>query len=185
MIGDINTHECFVQTSLGDLALRSSIYDVITKIVPDFQISTISDLEVSALPGGITNLLFFARSISTHRGLIVRVFGDGMSLVINRETEKIILLSLSKCGLAPVIYGYFSNGRIEGYIDASTLGFRELSYEKVARSIGRALVDLHLQDINIDKSIVLWSKIELFFNRFLGEVSITLLFFTSFMVFVF
>ena len=53
--------------------------------------------------------------------VIVRIYGAGTELFIDRDWECFIFASLSSADLAPTFYGRFDNGRIEEYVDSTTL----------------------------------------------------------------
>ena len=99
--------------------------------------------EVSTVGGGITNLLFLLRSTG-RPSLLVRIYGHNTEVVIDREAENRLLADLSQRGFSPVLYGRFSNGRIEGFCE----GFRaldpaELAERHLQRLIAPRLRELH------------------------------------------
>ncbi|RLN83772.1 hypothetical protein BBJ28_00017897 [Nothophytophthora sp. Chile5] len=71
----------------------------------------------------------------------------------------------SKRGFAPTYYGRFTNGRIEGWLDARPLEPEEMGQSKPVdflHMIGRELGAMHEMDIPEDRTPVLWTKIERF-----------------------
>eukprot|EP01041_Mallomonas_annulata_P003886 gene3886-7758_t len=140
-----------IDTSAGNRFLFDSIKTVVREIVPDYRGSPDEDFNIIEMHGGITNLLFLVSSKSINiKSVIVRIFGTGMSAVIDRKIENKICVELANRDLAPAVFGVFSNGRVEEYIDSDTLVPEDLLNDKISSSLAIAIADLHEKDISLD-----------------------------------
>jgi len=120
--------------------------EAVRRVVPSW--SGVKDDEVSVAPltGGITNVLF---KLTAGRGaepseLIVRLFGLGTSLLIDREQENVVLSGMSRLDVgSPTFFGLFENGRIEGYLAARAVTPQELHDPRIFPRVAAALGKLH------------------------------------------
>ncbi|RYH20722.1 hypothetical protein EON65_22605 [archaeon] len=125
------------------------------------------DISVKVLSGGLTNSLFLvSNNIATDAKVILRTFGTGSELFIDRDQENLVFAALSQAGFGPSFLGLIQGGRIEGYIPSSSLHFSQLKHESVYSQIARAVSDLHSYEVSVIKTekIWLWDKISQFFN---------------------
>ena len=76
---------------------------------------------------------------------LVRVFGAGSSVFIDRETDTACVAALASRGLGPLLYGAFSNGRVEQwYENMRSLEPAEMGELDLAAAIARATAGLHV-----------------------------------------
>lgn len=131
-------------------------------------------INVSALTGGITNLLYLleltpeaAKSVEPSK-IIVRLFGKGTEELIDRSTENIVFATLSRLRVGPTFFGLFTNGRIEGYINGKPLEPPQMADTRILPRVAVAVAKLHAQEISgIDDGTItfsLWPKIHKFFE---------------------
>jgi ethanolamine kinase len=76
-----------------------------------------------------------------------------------------VFAHLSKSGFAPTYYGRFTNGRVEGWLDARPLEPEEMGQSSPTNFlslIGKELGKLHLMDLPEDPAPALWKKINVF-----------------------
>ena len=121
------------------------LVEAVRRVVPAW--SGVKDDEVSVAPltGGITNVLFklYGRGAEPPE-LIVRLFGLGTSLLIDREQENIVLSGMSRLDVgSPTFFGLFENGRIEGYLAARAVTPQELHDARIFPRVAAALGKLH------------------------------------------
>ena len=130
-----------------------------------------ADVEVVPLTGGITNVLFklTLRNRPKETPLIVRLFGQGTELFVDRQRENIIFRELSLLGIgSPPFHGLFENGRVEGFLDARSIKPEEmheaLIYPRVATALGRFHAVGPRLSGAVDTQPVLFPKLEAFFD---------------------
>jgi thiamine kinase-like enzyme len=160
-----------VITTGGETVVKNSIIKVVREIISDDTWTSVSDEElvVEVLNGGLTNILYTVENTVTGLKVIVRLFGSGTSVFIDREDENIVFAQLSRIGLGPTFYGLFLNGRVEGYINARVCTGDEMYSSIYSSKIATALGQLHNQeipDLRLNPHW-LWDKLELYFK--LGE----------------
>lgn len=129
------------------------------------------DFTISKLSGGMTNILYKVLPESRELwkdGYVVRLFGDGTELYIDRQRENFVFAALSKAGLAPPFVGLFQNGRVEGYLPARPLELEEFKCPKILPHIARATCKLHGSTVAIDTSVGIWEKLHEFFTLGIG-----------------
>lgn len=162
----------------GQEQLHSTLLDAARQIIPDpWSHFSSHEVEITPLTGGITNVLFKLRNLQSDdesRTIIIRLFGEGTSLFIDRNKENIVFSGLSRLGMGfPTFYGLFENGRIEGFLDARALTPMELHDPRIYPRVATALGKLHsLGPVMhaVDKEPVIFSKMHRFFELAL-EVS--------------
>ncbi|TID30234.1 hypothetical protein CANINC_001241 [Pichia inconspicua] len=116
------------------------------------------DIKVKKLTGGITNMLLECTYTTHHdeiETVLVRTYGNGTDLIIDRDREFVSHLVLHSLNLAPAIHARFGNGLVYGFISGRSLEFLELSDDKLYPLIASKLACLHkLASIDIiDESL--------------------------------
>lgn len=114
----------------------TQIKSLLTKVFPSWS----SDIAVKQLTGGITNMLLMCTHIPSLETLLMRVYGQGTNLIIDRHREFVSHLVLNSLKLAPPIHARFSNGLIYGFLPGRSLDPKELSnpylYPMIAQQLG-------------------------------------------------
>ncbi|KIO02364.1 hypothetical protein M404DRAFT_147954 [Pisolithus tinctorius Marx 270] len=103
-------------------------------------------LSVRKVSGSLTNSVYFVSCPSSQcvPTLLLRIYGFSTDSLISRPRELNILHILSsQYSIGPVIYGTFTNGRIEEYFDSVTLTPRDLREKTISRWIGARMAELH------------------------------------------
>ena len=109
-------------------------------------------VDIVQVKGGITNLLFRASAQGTDKfpHVLVRVFGEGGSILIDRERERIIVEQISKLGFGPRIAASYAEGRLEEFFpdkasiestDMLKLPYRPLIASRLREMHGLAIDD--------------------------------------------
>lgn len=124
------------------------------------------EISLSSLGGGITNLLFKATCSERTQSILVRIFGTGTDLVIDREQDTHTTRLLSDIGFGPHLHGVFDNGRLEEYLEGAVpltpteMAAMEPESDMVGR-IGAELARLHCLPVaGGARDPVLWRKID-------------------------
>lgn len=114
----------------------TQIKTLLTKVFPSWT----SDIHVKQLTGGITNMLLSCTHNPSNETLLMRVYGQGTNLIIDRHREFVSHLVLNALKLAPPIHARFSNGLIYGFLPGRSLDPKELSnpylYPLIAQQLG-------------------------------------------------
>lgn len=96
-------------------------------------------LVLKQVTGGITNMLLSCEYDSTTT-VLIRVYGHGTNLIIDRHREFISHMILNSIGLAPPVFARFKNGMIYGFLLGRSLKPGELSnieiYPLIAQQLG-------------------------------------------------
>lgn len=101
------------------------------------------DIEISQLTGGITNMLLKCHYKPTGTIVLMRVYGSGTNLIIDRHREFILHLLLNSMDLAPPVYARFNNGLIYGFLEGRSLEPSELKHENLYPLIAQQLGNWH------------------------------------------
>ncbi|CAI4038026.1 hypothetical protein SMKI_04G3650 [Saccharomyces mikatae IFO 1815] len=75
-------------------------------------------LTLTKIKGALTNVIYKIQ-YPYLPSLLMRIFGDNIDSVIDREYELKVIARLSFYNLGPKLEGYFQNGRFEKYIEGS------------------------------------------------------------------
>ncbi|KAJ3324575.1 Ethanolamine kinase [Boothiomyces sp. JEL0866] len=78
---------------------------------------TESDVKLSRCTDGTTNQLVKATHKETKQSILIRTYGRGTSVLIDRNQEILNIRALSAEGLCPPLYGSFNNGIVYGYVN--------------------------------------------------------------------
>lgn len=158
-----------VDLKLSEELLHASLVKVTSLMVPEWSEYVNDDINVKILTGGITNILYLLTVKSVpNKKIIIRIYGAGTELFINRDYENNLFTSLSKRSLGPIFYGLFENGRIEGYLNASPLEPEQFRDNNISQRIASAVAIMHAQDIDakndsLERTSILWPYIDNFF----------------------
>lgn len=93
-------------------------------------------------PVGYTSAVFFVNAVGKRR-LLLRVYGNGVDQIIDRENELIWLARLSHLNIVPSLLGVFGNGRFEEYLPSTTLTHCDIRVPEKSKKIASCLRELH------------------------------------------
>ncbi|CEG38089.1 probable ethanolamine kinase a-like isoform 1 [Plasmopara halstedii] len=159
-----NANICFdYVVGSGDADEFDDAKYVVKEICPDWKDAANCEIDVKIIVGGITNRLY--RLVWGSKSVLVRVYGDHTDKFIDRAVENTLFALLSKNGFAPTYYGRFTNGRVEGWLDARPLEPHEMGQTQPVnylQMIGHELALMHLMDIPGDRTPLLWTKMRHF-----------------------
>lgn len=145
--------------------LYASINAMLTQLTQQPDIS----FELKPLTGGITNVLYRATPSNGSEEFVVRFFGDGTEIFIDRSVENNVFAMLSSAGLAPAFVGLFENGRVEGMLDCHNLSCDDMINPVLIPHIAKSVAVLHKQNVDMDRNVDIWSKLAQFFDMAVGE----------------
>ncbi|CAK7897912.1 hypothetical protein CAAN1_04S02102 [[Candida] anglica] len=105
------------------------VKQLVSKVFPS--ISNVEDVSVKQLTGGITNMLLSCEHKSSGLTVLMRVYGQGTNLIIDRHREFVSHLMLNSLSLAPPIYARFHNGLVYGFLPGRSLERLEMQDERL------------------------------------------------------
>lgn len=119
----------------------SEIKDLLLRVFPKWVDS--SRIAVKQLTGGITNMLLSCTYTDLDETVLMRVYGHGTNLIIDRHREFISHLVLNSLLLAPAIHARFANGLVYGFLPGRSLDAPELRTEGLYPLIAQQLGNWH------------------------------------------
>ena len=87
--------------------------------VPGWQATPPFDLTLTTISGGITNALCRLTRRQQGDSALVRVFGVGSEVLIDRARDNAVFARMAALGCGPAHYFTFGNGRLEGWVEHS------------------------------------------------------------------
>ncbi|CDK24819.1 unnamed protein product [Kuraishia capsulata CBS 1993] len=152
--------EFVAPSNLGSPAEQQAVItELLFKVFPHWRSSSTSTIEIKQLTGGITNMLLSCKrtTLGSRKPeiVLVRTYGRGTDLIIDRDREFVSQLLLNSLSLAPPIYAKFGNGLVYGYIPGRSLLSHEMSHPLLYPLIAQRLGQWHslLSDSEIEESI--------------------------------
>src|SRR6056297_1409508 len=102
------------------------------------------DISVCAISGGNTNRVYrVSHTGATTRGgtrnFLLRLFGYGTEVFIDRQQEALIYRAVSSQGLCPKLLATFSEGRIEEFVPGKPLSAKQFRSGAFSALIARQL----------------------------------------------
>ncbi|KAK9765601.1 hypothetical protein K7432_005922, partial [Basidiobolus ranarum] len=130
--------------------LQIKVTELIRNLVPSWSHAQVSDVELSRISGALTNCVFLVQGPTKknkpegeRQKILLRVYGEGVDQLFTRDKELRWLSRLSSLGIGPKLLGLFRNGRLEEYIDSTTLTREDIREPSISRHIARRLMQLH------------------------------------------
>ena len=171
-----NICDVLVDTSVDEIELHKAIKDLVKTVLvsePNSTWAAVADecLDVSAICGGITNVLFLVSQLNSSEKVIVRLYGNGTEAFIDRTVENLVFAKLSELEIGPTFYGRFQNGRVEGYLPALALESNQMGDADIYPCIAAAVAEMHglsFEDIHTGCDW-LWRKISHFLQLSAGK----------------
>jgi choline kinase len=135
------------------------------------------DITIKRMSGALTNAIYKVDppplavlknlDLQNHNFpvLLLRVYGPNVDSIIDRDYELKILVRLSMQNIGPRLFGCFTNGRIEQFLDnAITLTKQDIMNKKTSARIARRMKELHcgikLSKSEMDEGPTSWKNIE-------------------------
>ncbi|CAD2091688.1 ethanolamine kinase, putative [Plasmodium vinckei lentum] len=110
----------------------------------------IDKLTFEIINGGITNILVKVEHSLEKKTYLIRLYGPKTSEIINRAREKVIAHILNDKNISKKIYVFFSNGRIEEFMEGYALSKEEIKNPNFQKEIAKNLKVLHDIELNDD-----------------------------------
>lgn len=133
----------------------SELFNRVFELEPALQDTDIC--EVCRLSGAMTNCVFMVEinpgtrqrqdqrqdQRPMPRKYLLRVYGAGVDEFLSREKELYWLSQLTALGFGPRLYGIFGNGRLEEFLESTTLTRDDMRKPVTSKHIARRLCELH------------------------------------------
>lgn len=104
--------------------------------------SNYKQIGIDRISGAMTNCVY-KLTYSNYYPLLLRIYGD-MEDIIDRNSELLTLVRLSRKNIGPKLLGCFSNGRFEEFLNNSiTLNKSQIRDQKISRMIARRMKEFH------------------------------------------
>ncbi|KAJ6833496.1 putative choline kinase 2 [Iris pallida] len=127
-------------------------------------------LEVEQLKGAMTNEVYQIKwptdeskgegeGEEKERKVLVRIYGEGVDVFFDREVEIRTFECMSRQGQGPRLLGRFPNGRVEEFINATTLSAGDLRDPEISALIAAKLREFHDLDVPGTKKLQLWDRL--------------------------
>lgn len=171
LLFDYSTHSLYLpklklespSTDKIDIKNHNDLIELLLKIFPHWSTCK-AKIILKHLTGGITNMLLSAsitndETLKTEK-ILVRIYGRGTNLIIDRDREFCSHIIMNAFKLAPSIHCRFNNGLIYGFLGGRSLDYWELSNKKIYPLVAQRLSQWHsIIDINlIEKSVLKLKK---------------------------
>lgn len=156
VINNYSTHALFLPDYLVDLSnnLNGDFSQTKALLKKVFSKQWVDDekIEIERLTGGITNMLLKCSYGPKQELVLMRVYGPGTNLIIDRHREFILHLVLNSIDLAPSVHARFKNGLIYGFLHGRSLDPTELRnknlYPLIAQQLGNWHSTIDTEEIN-------------------------------------
>ncbi|KAM7267089.1 hypothetical protein ACFE04_009255 [Oxalis oulophora] len=123
-----------------------------------------NEMQIIPLKGAMTNQVYQIKWTSTSTSttttkLLVRIYGEGVDKLFNRDDEINTFQCISKLGMGPLLLARFHNGRVEEFIHARTLSAADLRNEVTSGLIATKLKEFHDLQMPGAKEVRLWNRL--------------------------
>ncbi|XP_052270791.1 ethanolamine kinase 1-like isoform X2 [Dreissena polymorpha] len=147
-------------------SFNDSVLEVIKAVRPAwFAGGDVQDqVKCKEFTGGISNILFGYYQ-SWDDVVLMRVYGEGSGLMIDRDQEKINIQILHAAGRCAPLYGTFNNGVLYGFVQGVTLEVDTVRDEQIGKLIAQEMIELHKVKVpNQEVRSGLWKKMSRFLD---------------------
>eukprot|EP01135_Chromosphaera_perkinsii_P001044 Nk52_evm14s157 gene=Nk52_evmTU14s157 len=133
--------------------------------------ATPADISIRPLAGGLTNLLYLvtyskasskSRDMRCPKNVLLRVYGGDTSNLFDRSIDNIIFTILSERKVGPYLYASFEEGRIEQFIESTTMLTECIQQPIISKKIAHEMAVFHAFDMPLVKKPSLHSMLDNF-----------------------
>lgn len=93
------------------------------------------------------------------RKVLLRIYGRGVDLLFDRDTEIVTFETMSRLGHGPRLLGRFPNGRVEEFLHARTLSAADLRNPDVSARIAAKLREFHVLSLPGAREAHIWERL--------------------------
>eukprot|EP00842_Homolaphlyctis_polyrhiza_P001409 jgi/Hompol1/2269/HPOL_002874-RA len=131
----------YIDHTIDATDLINGVATIIEALFPAWNVST--DCELVQCTNGITNKLVRCRRKSSGECVLVRVYGRGSSVLIDRDQELMNMVTLAQQGLSPPLHGRFVNGIVYGYTEGTVFSVADMSDPHKSILVAKHLAKWH------------------------------------------
>ncbi|KAI8900485.1 kinase-like domain-containing protein [Globomyces pollinis-pini] len=113
---------------------------VLLDVFPNWRLE---DVKLTQQTDGITNKLVRATHLVTKHSVLIRTYGKGSHILIDRHQELMNMLLLSEAGLCPSLYGRFKNGIVYGFVEGDVFTVPDMSDSHKSGLVAKQLATWH------------------------------------------
>jgi len=113
-------------------------------------------LDIVTISGGLTNKLYLIKKnkdiscFDKDHAVIIRLYGAGTDLIIDRKVENCVFAQLSTRGIGPTFFGLFQNGRVEEFlIESSVISTEGMVDHSLYPVVAACVSKLHVQSMDM------------------------------------
>ncbi|KAJ3039519.1 Ethanolamine kinase [Rhizophlyctis rosea] len=140
----------YVDVEVDHDNLMSSVLSLITHFFPSWSVP--HDVKLIQCTAGITNKLVRCVHIPTGESALVRAYGKGSDLLIDRQQELLSILTFSNIGLCPPLHGRFRNGIVYGFIEGTPFSVDDMRDPQKSLLVASRLATWHKVNMPIDRT---------------------------------
>ncbi|KAL2915055.1 hypothetical protein HK105_205378 [Polyrhizophydium stewartii] len=137
--------------------LLAGVATVIDSVFPDWRVDT--DCKLVQCTNGITNKLVRCTHIPTGVSVLVRTYGRGSGVLIDRRQELVNMLALSLAGKCPPLYARFENGIVYGFTPGEVFSVQDMSHPHKSQLVARHLAAWHKVPLPVEPAPRLFSTL--------------------------
>uniref|UniRef100_A0A0K0DYR8 Choline/ethanolamine kinase n=1 Tax=Strongyloides stercoralis TaxID=6248 RepID=A0A0K0DYR8_STRER len=119
--------------------------------------------------GGYSNILIKATNESNKKTIVIRLFGSCMSSHHIISRANLISMYLSENKMGPKLYGIFSKGTIEEFLQGRNLTRKELHLPEINKKIGYYMGIIHKIELPLIKIPTFWDDVKSWLNKIKKE----------------
>ncbi|KAJ2549833.1 hypothetical protein EV175_004297 [Coemansia sp. RSA 1933] len=128
----------YVATTVRDSALFEDANTLLLQVFPAWKDN---DVALKECREGITNKLVMCTNKTNDTTVLIRAYGKNTDFIIDRNSELLNMIRLSRLGVCPPVYARFENGLMYGFIPGTVAKPEEMGNELWAPLISRKLAE--------------------------------------------
>ncbi|KAJ3306814.1 hypothetical protein HDV03_003851 [Kappamyces sp. JEL0829] len=140
LLGQVTEPLGILDMRVGPEALVLDSVAVVRSLFPHWNRA---DIQAVQCTDGITNKLVRVINVALESVVLVRTYGKGSDILIDRSQEVQNMLSLHKAGLCPPLYGRFQNGIVYGYVDGQVFSVPDMRDGGKSLMVAKHLAQWH------------------------------------------
>ncbi|XP_054790830.1 probable choline kinase 2 isoform X1 [Prosopis cineraria] len=125
-------------------------------------------MQVIPLKGAMTNEVFqikwWSQNDCVLRRVLVRLYGRGVEIFFNREEEIRTFQCVAERGQGPRLLARFAAGRVEEFINATTLSAADIRDPEISALIASKMREFHKLRMPGDRKVQIWHKLRKWLN---------------------
>lgn len=146
-------------------SLNKGAVDLFCDLKPDW---IREEVKIQHLEGGTTNKIVMGWFKDDNDKILIRVYGLGSEVLINRNLEIENMDLLSKSGLGSKLYGVFNNGICYQYLPGQPITREMVTSLSIYPLVARKMANMHLIKME-KKENILWDRMGIYINLCPGE----------------